>query len=70
MRERKDKVNMPVVGKGLPTRVEKARKQDIDINFEKDGFKGSYEKAKQKHELKKQAKQAKEKQPKQEKPKK
>lgn len=34
IRERKDKVELPVNGKGLPKRVEKVRKQEIDMDLE------------------------------------
>ncbi len=53
IRERKDKVVMPVVGKKLPERVEKQREKDDHIDFEKDGLKGALEKSKHHHEVKK-----------------
>lgn len=59
VRERKDKVTMPVVGKAIPQRVEKIRNQEENIDFEKDGFQGSFEKIKKNHQLKKQQKAAK-----------
>ena len=34
VRERKDNVKMPVIGKGLPERVEKVREESTDIDLE------------------------------------
>lgn len=53
VRERKDKVVMPVVGKSLPKRVEKQREEDDHIDLEKDGLKTTIEKAKKNRERKK-----------------
>lgn len=51
VRERKDKVKMPVVGKGLPTRVEKVREEKPQTEHEK--FKETIEKSKRKRAQKK-----------------
>ncbi len=61
VRERKDNVKMPVTAAKLPQRVEKERKEDTHIDFEKDGFKVAMKKSKEKHERKKAEKAEKEK---------
>lgn len=53
IRERKDKVTMPVVGKKLPARVEKQRDESEKIDLEKDGLATALKKAKKNKELKK-----------------
>ena len=53
IRERKDRVKMPVVGKKLPARVEKVRTEEEKIDIEKDGLKVTFQKAKKNQEKKK-----------------
>lgn len=53
VRERKDKVTMPVQKRALPKRVEKEHVADEKIDLEKDGFKGAYDKLKKRQERRK-----------------